>query len=365
MTTCEAAALAVIGVHDRRLVSALLRSITDRSTLEDHEALPPREDAEPLLQWACRCRASRHNPSAWQADFYQIQRQAAAQLSRASQIGVAAIQLLASEYPPLLGAIADPPPLLWVRGNVAALTQVAIAVVGSRAATPYALAMARKLSTDLSAAGVVIVSGLARGVDSAAHVAAVAVGGRTIGVLGCGIDRVYPAEHGDLASDMQHAGAVVSEFPPGVPPRPHHFPLRNRIISGLSVAVVVVEAPEKSGALITASAAAEQGRDVLVVPGPVTGGRNRGGHLLIRDGAKVVECADDILQELGSQGAIVSEQETAVPYGQLPERADFTVDDVAQQTGERANVVLARLLDLELAGRIQRVSGGRFVRVLT
>jgi DNA processing protein len=225
--------------------------------------------------------------------------------------------------------------------------------------------MAKKLSTDLSAAGLVIVSGLARGVDSAAHVAAVAAGGATVGVLGCGIDRIYPSEHRDLAREMEQAGAVVSEFPPGVPPLPHHFPMRNRIISGLSAAVVVVEAPEKSGALITASAAAEHGRDVLVVPGPAVGGRNRGGHLLIRDGAKVVECADDILQELGSQQGGAASRQLVLDLGRLPETTDFTVDEVAEQCGEPPNVVLARLLELELSGRIQRIGGGRFVRVLT
>ncbi len=162
-----------------------------------------------------------------------------------------------------------------------------------------ALPWPRRLPGILPRTGLVIVSGLARGIDSAAHAAALSAGGKTIGVLGCGIDRIYPPEHKALAGNIEHSGAVISEFPPGVPPLPHHFPLRNRIVSGLSGAVVVVEAPEKSGALITASTALEQGRDVLVVPGPAVGGRNRGGHLLIRDGAKVVESADDILQDSG------------------------------------------------------------------
>jgi DNA processing protein len=224
--------------------------------------------------------------------------------------------------------------------------------------------MARRLSADLTAAGVVVVSGLARGIDSAAHAAAVAAGGRTIGVLGCGPDRIYPAEHEGLARQMERAGAVVSELPPGVPPLPYHFPLRNRIISGLSLAIVVVEAAEKSGALITASAAADQGRDVMVVPGPATGGRNRGGHLLIRDGAKVVETADDILQELNPAGRVSADLHTSRLAG-VPEAHEFTVDDVAARTGEPTSTVLARLLDLELAGQIQRIGGGRFSRVLT
>ncbi|MBA3270843.1 MAG: DNA-protecting protein DprA [Acidobacteria bacterium] len=363
MTALEAAALAVLGRQDRRLVAALLRIITNRFTVEDQEALPSRERDEPLLRWACRCRASSQDPSGWQAELARIEHEAVMQLSQASHLGACPVPLLDRAYPQLLGAIHDPPPLLWVRGDVAALSLPAIAIVGSRAATPYGLAMARQLSTDLVAAGVVVVSGLARGVDAAAHVAAVAARGRTVGVLGSGIDRIYPPEHRDLAREMEGAGAVVSEFPAGVPPLPHHFPLRNRIISGLSTAIVVVEAPEKSGALITASAAADQGRDVLVVPGPATGGRNRGGHLLIRDGAKVVESAADILQELGSQGSVAPTPRSVA--GLWPETTDFTVDDVAALTGETAQLVLARLLDFELSGRIQRIGGGRFIRVLT
>jgi len=292
----------------------------------------------------------------------RISREAEHQLAAAAARRIVPIPLGDARYPRLLSTITEPPPLLWLRGQAAALSKPGVALVGSRAATPYALAMARRLSQDLVAAGIVIVSGLARGVDSAAHAAAVSARGRTVGVLGCGIDRIYPAEHKDLALEMEAAGAVVSEFPPGVPPLPHHFPLRNRIISGLSLAVVVVEAPEKSGALITASAAAEQGRDVLVVPGPAAGGRNRGGHLLLRDGAKVVETADDILQELNLERDL---PETAAFRTQMPECVEFTVDELAVSTGELPSLVLARLLELELAGKIQRIEGGRFVRVLT
>jgi DNA processing protein len=222
--------------------------------------------------------------------------------------------------------------------------------------------MSKRLALDLASSGLVIVSGLARGVDAAAHAAAIAAHGRTVGVLGCGIDRIYPAEHKELARQMADTGAVVSEFPPGVPPLPHHFPMRNRIISGLALAVVVVEAPEKSGSLITASAAGEQGRDVLVVPGPATGGRNRGGHLLIKDGAKIVETANDILQELNISPAFAGNVPT---FAMPPDTGAFSVDEWAARTGELPNVVLARLLELELAGQIQRIGGGRFIRVLT
>jgi DNA processing protein len=217
------------------------------------------------------------------------------------------------------------------------------------------------LSGDLARAGVVIVSGLARGIDAAAHRAALASGGRTIGVLGCGLDRMYPSEHRDLGAAMARAGAVVSEFPVGVAALPHHFPLRNRIISGLSRAIVVVEAGEKSGALITAGAALEQGREVLVVPGASIGGRNHGGHQLIRDGARLVESAEDILSELGGSTAAPG-ADTAPASEHLPESVAFTVDEVAAASGEAPHAVLARLLDLELEGRIQRIEGGRFVR---
>lgn len=364
MTPTDAAALALIGNRRRRLLAAILRTTLGRATADDLDALAARGPAEPLVDWACRCVAPLMSADAPRADAAAMRQQADAQLARARAVGEQALTIVDHRYPALLAAIPDPPPVLWVRGRVDALPRPAIALVGSRAATPYGLAMARQLARQLAAAGVTVVSGLARGVDSAAHLAALEVGGRTIGVLGCGLDRVYPPEHRDLARDMERLGAIVSEFPMGVPPLAHHFPLRNRIISGLTLAVVVVEAPEKSGALITASAALEQGRDVMVVPGPASGGRNRGGHLLIRDGAKVVETADDILRETGS-GWVGTVPAADPPGGQLPETIDFSVDDVAERTGESPSAVLARLLELELAGRIQRVGGGRFARVLT
>ena len=368
MTPTEAAGLAILGASHRRLLTALLRAVRGAGTADDQEALPLRACNESILTWACRCRP-RESPDDPAATAVEIARQATRQLADAARLGIHALAIPDPRYPTLLAAIPDPPPLVWARGAIVALTRPAIAIVGSRAATAYALTMARQLSRDLAAAGAVIVSGLARGVDSAAHAGALDAKGSTVGVLGCGIDRIYPAEHRDLARDIEHAGAVVSEFPVAVPPLPHHFPLRNRIISGLSTAVVVVEAPEKSGSLITAAAAVEQGRDVMVVPGPVTGARNRGGHLLIRDGAKVVESADDILQDIGFASRITmtgsnSEQEM-LGIGQLPQSTDFSIDDVAERTGEPPGIVLARLLELELTGKIQRIGGGRYIRVLT
>ena len=359
MTLTDAAGLAILALHDRRLTATILRAVAGRSTAEDAETLPPRGADESVLAWACRCRGTQRPGG--NHSLTAVKAEAERQLARAAADGLVPIALTDKQYPPLLAAISDPPPMLWVRGKPAPLLGPAVGIVGSRAATPYALQMARTLAMDLASAGLTIVSGLARGVDAAAHAAVLGASRATVGVLGCGIDRIYPSEHADLARDMEQRGAIISEFPPGVPPLPHHFPLRNRIISGLSLAVVVVEAPEKSGALITASAAAEQGRDVMVVPGPATGGRNRGGHLLIRDGAKVVETADDILQELDMGEGIASNLPT---FAEMPETAVFTVDEVAAQTGELPNVVLARLLELELAGRIQRIGGGRFIRVI-
>jgi DNA processing protein len=360
MTVSDAAGLACLGLHDRPLVAAILRAIAGRSTAEDLEALEPRLPDESVLAWACRCRRRPRATSGHCDEWSHTRAAVDAQLARAARIGVQTIPFGDPTYPTRLAAIADPPPLLWLRGQLAALSGPAVAIVGSRAATPYALQMSRRLATDLAAAGVTIVSGLARGVDAAAHRAVVEADAVTVGVLGCGIDRIYPVEHGELATRMHVRGAVIGEFPPGVPPLPHHFPLRNRIISGLAHAVVVVEAPEKSGSLITASAAAEQGRDVMVVPG-AAGPRNRGGHLLIRDGAKLVESADDILQELDIDRAIASNLPTLAA---LTDMAEFTVDEVSAQTGELPNVVLARLLELELSGQIQRIGGGRFIRVI-
>lgn len=362
MTTLEAVALSLFAARDRRLLFSLIRVLTSVQPSEDEQPVVPRASDEPLLEWACRCRMPLLTEAQWREDAARFLEAAHVHLERAHHLGIVALSLDDDRYPPLLRAIPDPPPMLWVRGDAAHLLRPAVAVVGSRAATPHGIEMARRLGSDLAAAGLVIVSGLARGIDSAAHAATLAAGGATVAVLACGADRVYPPEHAELARNIRSAGAVVSEFPPGTPPRKHHFPLRNRIISGLAHAVVVVEAPEKSGALITASAAAEQGRDVFVVPGPVATGRNRGGHLLIRDGAKLVESADDILQEIGRPVGSGGRAGGDLNVDRFPKSVDFTVDDVAAHTGERPSVVLARLLELELTGQIQRIGGGRFVR---
>ena len=233
-------------------------------------------------------------------------------VERAAASGLTALSFADSAYPALLARLSDAPAVLWARGSVAVLGRPAVAVVGSRAASPAGIAGGRLLAEDLAAAGLVVVSGLARGVDAAAHAGALTVG-TTVAVLGSGADVVYPAAHATLAAGIAGSGAVVSEFPPGTAPRRHHFPLRNRIISGLCLAVVVVEAAERSGALITARTALDQGREVMAMPGPIAGGRNRGAHGLIRDGALLVETAEDVLSALRRNRACHCGRPTSPP----------------------------------------------------
>lgn len=265
------------------------------------------------------------------------------------------IHLGTTEYPPLLAEISDPPACIWTRGDRSILSATIVAVIGARAATPEGLSAAGDIAFDLARAGVVVVSGLARGVDAAAHRGALDAGGKTIAVLGTGIDRIYPPENELLHEEIASHGLLVTEFAPGSPPEDWHFPRRNRIISGLSRAVVVVEAREKSGSLITARMAADQGRDVMAVPGTIVGGRNRGANALLRDGAKLVESAVDILQELGFDGGAPCRR-------QSPEVVEFTVDQLAEQMKIPAGEALARLLEWELTGEVQRIGSGRFVR---
>src|SRR2546426_6973239 len=297
-----------------------------------------------------------------------LQTRAVAAIRRAEEHGIAAVRGSDARYPAALTTIVDPPPVLWVRGVVDALSAHAVAIVGSRAGTPYALAVAERLAADLAARGVVIVSGLARGVDSAAHRGAL-TGGATVAVLGSGVDVLYPPEHAPLAREIEKEGAVISELVPGTPPQPFFFPLRNRIISGLSRAVVVIEAGEKSGSLITARCALEQGRDVLAVPGNVLSGRNRGAHALLRDGARIVESVDDILEELGGPFPIQATAESlAVSAAKDPllrvmaPGQPYDLEELSDAAGIDGVRLLPRLLELELHGLVHRIDGGRFVR---
>lgn len=315
-----------------------------------------------------------------------IRARADAAIMRASEQGITAIPWTDAAYPPALATIVDPPPVLWMRGVAAALERPAVAIVGSRAGSPYALAVAERLAADLSARGIVVVSGLARGVDSAAHRGALSgaaeapvSGGSTIAVLGSGVDVIYPAEHKPLAREIVETGAIASELVPGTPPNPAFFPQRNRIISGLSRAVVVIEAGEKSGSLITARCALEQGRDVLAVPGNVLSGRNRGAHALLRDGAKIVETADDILEELGPTSSSVASAPARWPNLDSAARASkeqgdpvlaclqvgepCDLDAISERSGLAPARLLPRLFELELRGLVGRAGGGRFVRL--
>ena len=271
------------------------------------------------------------------------------------------IHLGTPDYPQLLAEISDPPTCLWTRGDRAAFAAIGVAVIGARAASQEGLAAANEIAFDLARAGIVVISGLARGVDSAAHRGALDAGGRTIAVLGTGIDVVYPAENTELAGRITERGLLVTEFPLESAPEDWHFPRRNRIISGLSKAVVVVEAKEKSGSLITARLAADQGRDVMAVPGTFVGGRNRGANALLRDGAKLVESAVDILQELGLDTSL-SRRSPEGGGGNSPEVVEFTVDEIAEQLKISAGEALARLLEWELAGEVRRLGSGRFSR---
>lgn len=276
-----------------------------------------------------------------------------------------------ASYPPLLTHIPDPPIVLWLKGDPQHLSRPAVAIVGSRAATPTGLSLARQLARELAEAGLTIVSGLARGIDGAAHEGALDAGGVTIGVLGCGADVVYPPGHARLAGRVAETGALVSELPPGTPPLPHHFPLRNRIISGLSRAVVIVEAHERSGSLITAKAALEQGRDVLAVPGSVMSGCYRGCHALIRDGARLVEKVEDVLEEIGwsaraapAAGSANSLRLSALEETMTPGEP-YSVDELSRRTGRATPALLAELATLELAGRVSRLAGGSYLRLDT
>ena len=317
-----------------------------------------------LDQCADGVRRSRGTP-AWVSPEW-TREEARRKLDQAQAAGVQPVLQSDTSYPPQLLEIVDPPPVLWVLGSTTALSGPAVAVVGSRAGSTYALSVAERLGADLAASGICVVSGLARGVDSAAHRGALSVGGVTVGVLGCGVDIAYPPENAALIADVKAAGAIVSELAPGTAPRPGFFPRRNRIISGLVRAVVIVEAGQKSGSLITARCALEQGRDVLAVPGNVLTGRNKGGHALLRDGARVVESAADVLDELGLQPG--RPQRTGASRSEDPVLAALTagessdLDEILARTGLSVVELLPRLLELELRGELSREPGGRFLR---
>ena len=282
-------------------------------------------------------------------------------------------------YPVNLREIQAPPARLYVRGTLAEDDALAVAIVGSRAATPYGVAVAERLAADLAARGVTVVSGLARGIDSAAHRGALRAGGRTIAVLGSGVDVIYPPENRRLAGDIEASGALVSQFEPGTPPLAGYFPARNRVIAGLSLAVLVVEAAEKSGSLITAGLAAEMGREVLAVPGPLTSPQSVGAHRLIQDGAALIQGWEDVVGQLplfwrdrvralppqpsqGGEPARDDDPETETLLRILGEEP-LGIDSIIERSGIAVGRASALLVTLEVEGRIRQLDGKRFVQV--
>jgi DNA processing protein len=258
-------------------------------------------------------------------------------------------------FPPLLRAVHDPPPGLFLRGaaDTELLTRAAVAVVGARACSGYGAEVARMLGRELTAAGLVVVSGLARGVDGAAHRGALEASGPTVAVLGCGIDRDYPAAHAGLAREIGERGLIVSEYAPGVEPAPWRFPARNRIIAGLARATVVVEARERSGALITADLALEEGREVLACPGEITSALSAGANALLRLGATPLTRVEDVLEAFGLEPAASTLPEIgAVARLVLGRLADASagIDELARATGLPAAELAVALTELELAG---------------
>lgn len=289
-------------------------------------------------------------------------------LAWAALEGNTILTLADDAYPRLLLEIADPPPLLYLRGRLELLESQALAIVGSRNATPQGLANAESFARAFSDAGFAIVSGLALGIDAAAHRGGLAGRGSTVAVLGTGADALYPASNRALGTDIAARGLLLSEFPVGTPPNASNFPRRNRLIAGLARGCLVIEAAVSSGSLITARQAAEQGREVFAVPGSIHSPLARGCHLLIKQGAKLVESAADVLEELGALPAArtpprpqISGQESALLLHMGYDSCG--IDTLVARSGLTAAVVSAMLLELELEGKIASLPGGRYQRL--
>lgn len=312
--------------------------------------------------------------------------QVESEINRVAKHGYRLLTLPDPIYPDRLRNIADPPPVLWISGEFQPEDQAAVAIVGSRGATDHGRETAMRLAADLGAAGITVVSGLAVGIDAAAHRGAMAGGGRTIGVLGCGLDIDYPWPNRDLLANIPRNGVLATEFPLGSWPAKGNFPRRNRIISGLSIAVVVVEAAIKSGALITARFALEQGRDVMAVPGRAGSIKSSGTHALIKQGAALVETGQDILDEIQAQlkGLPIK---TGSAKGRLPLLDGLTeqprqpqltadeeqiwaamednpvhVDVLSRKTGRSPSYLAAVLLDMELKGLLKMLPGQYYIK---
>jgi DNA processing protein len=312
-----------------------------------------------------------------------VREQAAAELRMLEAIGGDALTLNDARYPALLRETFDPPIVLYARGDIArALAQPAIAVVGSRHCSTYGRNVAEKLARELAERGITIVSGLARGIDSAAHQGALDGRGLTVAVMGTGLDAIYPKENQKLADRIVESGALLTEFALQSPPLPQHFPFRNRVISGMTLGVLVVEGAERSGSLITARMAMEQGRDVFAVPGNITSAKSFGPNTLIKDGAKLVQTWRDVVEELPLEirAAILAAERAESGDAQLKfdevalseaERAVLTalredeptpIDELIATVTVARGDLMSALLTLEMAGRIQQLPGKSFVK---
>jgi DNA processing protein len=285
-----------------------------------------------------------------------------AELERLARLGFRFVARSDPGFPPLLRAIHDPPPGLFVRGEeeIALLARPAVAIVGARACSAYGRQVARSLARDLAAAGLVVVSGLARGIDSEAHRGALESARTTVAVLGCGIDRDYPAANRELARQVTATGLVVSEYAPGVEPAPWRFPARNRIVAGLCAATVVVEARERSGALITADFALEEGREVFAVPGEITSALSAGSNALLRLGATPLTCSEDVLESFGLAAPDRRDPQLGTTAAAVLERVRegaAGADELARATGLGAGELAATLTELELAGAVAQEEG--------
>lgn len=347
--------------------SARIGPVTYRALLQRFGSAPEALAALPELA---------RRGGALQAPVLCSEAEARAELAAARRLGARPLMLGEADYPAALAAIDDAPPLLYARGDAGLLARPGLAVVGARNASANGCRFAERLAAGLGEAGHVVVSGLARGIDGAAHRAALSTG--TIAVVAGGVDVVFPREHADLHRAIAEHGLVVSEMPPGLVPRGRHFPRRNRIISGLSAGVVVIEAARRSGTLITARRALDQGREVFAVPGSPLDPRSEGSNALIRDGAQLVAGPEDVLAGLGSPALPLSEtpREADFPFPATPyaetaapaEESDIVallgpapcdIDDLIRRSRLTASEVLTILLELELAGRLTRHPGNR------
>ena len=316
---------------------------------------------------------------------------AADQQSQAARAGAVLIPLTDARYPPALRDIFDPPPLLFARGRVELLATLMLGVVGTRRPTAYGGVAASKLSADLAAAGMTIASGMARGIDTAAHRGVLEAGGNTVAVFGCGIDQIYPAENRKLAEEIATRGSLISEFPMGAPAYPQNFPIRNRMIIGMSAGVLVVEGSEYSGSAITAKLAIEQNREVFAVPGNITSKMSWGPNLLIKQGAKLVQEWNDVMVELKPEDRrrlldqcrkqlnlnVDNSEETNVPIPasvmgsaardilqRLRPDAPTGLDNLIESLdGTSSSEAIAALFELELAGLVRQLPGKSYIRV--